>query len=79
MKKEKESAKLKKYYQKNRDKILQSSNNYHKKHSAEDRETTFKILSSRNTIGNFCTMFWMQINLWKEFYFETPGKSKEML
>ena len=47
MKKEKESAKLKKYYQKNRDKILQSSNNYYKKHSAEDRKTTFKILSSR--------------------------------
>ena len=47
MKKEKESAKLKKYYQKNRDKILQSSNNYYKKHSAEDKETTFKILSSR--------------------------------
>ena len=47
MKKEKESAKMKKYYQKNRGKILQKSNNYYKKHSEEEKETTFKILSSR--------------------------------
>ena len=38
MKKKKEGAKMKKYYQKNREKILKSE---------EDKEETFKILSSR--------------------------------